>query len=167
MLPFQSICAVLARLILHSTCASFARIALHHFLVTSAFAQTPSVNRMATGTPSMIASLLPQVNNAASEIQSNRQNCSSKIAASPKQTASLYRECMICFTICTTVYLCRLLQGPSLCPVLWSWVKMSSMMRWNLQQKLPALLLAHLTDKQNQVSKLLLLPSQLSLQHQW
>jgi len=25
------------------------------------------------------------------------------------------------------------------------------MMHWNLQQKLPALLLAHLTDKQNQV----------------
>jgi len=39
---------------------------------------------------------------------------------------------------------------------------MSSTMHWNLQQKLPALLQAHLTDKQSQVSKLLLLPSYLS-----
>jgi len=61
---------------------------------------------------------------------------------------------------------CRLLQWPSLClcQVSWSWVKMSSMMRWSLQQKLPALLLAHRTDKQNQVSKLLLLPSHVSSQ---
>ena len=162
---------------------------------------------MATGTASTVASLLLQVRNAASAIQSDSQIANDgsiflphqhllrhrlsigwplvqllllhpyfhrsttlhlqysqtvEITASPasadSSTVHRVHDLLHLLQICLSVS-SRLLQWPSLCPVLWLWVKMSSMMRWNLQQKLPALLLAHRIDKLNQVSKLLLLPS--------